>query len=148
MKIKPPTHKKSTKTRLDVPEGPQTTDDTRKKLNVRTRQQLYAKMISKSTKDRVKLVDRCLGLLGDELKVAYRKHDLCRVLQACLKYGSQTQQAKLVQRLGGDFVEILLDKYSSHLGIKLYKVATNKNALLSEALLQARILAAHPVRTR
>lgn len=145
MKVKPPTHKKSTKTRLDIPEAPQTTDDTRKKLNVRCSQQLYAKLISKSTKDRVKLVDRCFALLGEELRIAYRKHDLCRVLQACLKYGSQTQQHKLVQRMGGEFGDILLDKYSAHLGVKLYKVAAEKAPLLADALSRARILAAHPV---
>lgn len=50
-------------------------DNTRKELR-----KLYSKINSKDTKNPANLIDRALLLLGDDLMVAARKHDLCRVL--------------------------------------------------------------------
>jgi pumilio family protein 6 len=103
-------------------------DNTRKEIN-----KFFSKLISKDARDRVKLTQKILGLIGDDLLSACNKHDLSRVVQACLKHGSDQQKALIFESLYPSFSELAAGKYSYYLAKKLMKYG-NKEEMLEQVL--------------
>ena len=120
------------KIKLNAPQEIPEVDNTRKEIN-----KVYSKLLAKDARDRVKLTQKALSLLGEDLLAASKKHDLCRVIQACLKYGSDQQKTFIYESLKPNYSEIASGKYSYFLAKKLLK-AGEKEFLLSEVLQNAR----------
>ena len=120
------------KIKLDAPQEIPEVDNNRKEVN-----KAYSKLLSKDARDRVKLAQKALNLLGDDLLAASKKHDLCRVVQACLKYGSDQQKIQIYESLRPHYSELASGKYSYFLAKKLLKVG-DKEQLLTEVLSNAR----------
>lgn len=116
------------KIKLNAPQEIPEVDNTRKEIN-----KVYSKLLSKDARDRVKLAQKALNLLGEDLLAASKKHDLCRVIQACLKYGSAEQKTCIYENLKPFYSEVASGKYSYFLAKKLLKVG-DKEMLLAEVL--------------
>lgn len=106
-------------------------DNTRKEIN-----KFFSKLISKDVRDRVKITQKILGLIGDDLLSACNKHDLCRVVQACLKHGSDQQKAYIFESLFPHYSELASGKYSYFLAKKLLKHG-NKDEMIDSVLSSA-----------
>ena len=106
-------------------------DNTRKEIN-----KFFSKLISKDVRDRVKITQKILGLIGDDLLSACNKHDLCRVVQACLKHGSDQQKAYIFEALFPHYSELASGKYSYFLAKKLLKHG-NKDEMVDSVLSSA-----------
>jgi hypothetical protein len=50
------------------------------------------------------------------------KHDASRVIQTCLKYGTDEQRATIVEELKGQVLSLVEGHYSTHLVRKMLKV--------------------------
>ena len=123
---------KQKKIKLDTPQALPEVDNTRKEIN-----KVYSKLLAKDCRDRVKFVQKALGLIGEDLLGASKKHDLCRVIQACLKYGNEQQKHFIYENLKPYFSEVASGKYSYFLAKKLLKFE-DKESLLAEVLTNAR----------
>lgn len=120
------------KIKLNKPQELPEVDNTRKEIN-----KYYSKLLSKDARDRTKLSQKILGLLGEDLLSASKKHDLSRVIQACLKYGSEAQKSSIAENLRPKFAELAAGKYSYFLAKKLLKLG-DKEELLAEVLVNAK----------
>lgn len=130
------------KIKLSAPQKLPEVDNTRKEIN-----KLFSKLISKDVRDTEKLTQKILGLLGADLLSASKKHDLCRVLQACLKLGSDTQKALIFSKVKDDFIELASGKYSYFLATKLLKYG-NKEELMETVLVNAKKMLSSPFAVR
>ncbi|CAG9310286.1 unnamed protein product [Blepharisma stoltei] len=113
-------------------------DKTRKEVN-----KYYSKIISKDTTNKPKVIEKALKLIGNDLYSASRKHDLCRVIQACLKHGNDQQKAHILECLTEDYGKLAAGKYSFFLAKKLLKIG-NKEELMEKVLPQAKAMLASP----
>ena len=60
---------------------------------------LYNKLMQNTKADKTSLVKKLISLIDDKYETYCYKHDGCRVLQGCLKYGSKEQKNKLIEGL-------------------------------------------------
>ena len=60
---------------------------------------LYNKLMQNTKSDKSVLIKKIISLIGDKYESYCYKHDGCRVLQGCLKYGSKEQKNKLIEGL-------------------------------------------------
>jgi len=113
---------KSTKTQVDP-----TTKEMRS---------LYNKLMQNTKSDKSLLVKKIISLIGDKYESYCYKHDGCRVLQGCLKYGSKEQKNKLIEGLLPFLFKIICGKYSIYLANKIFKYADNeqKKKILNETI--------------
>jgi hypothetical protein len=72
--------------------------------------------------------------MGPDLINSARKHDLCRVLQACAKHGNDQQKAYICSGLKDHFPELINQKYSIHLAQKLYRLSDDKETLFQSVV--------------
>ena len=56
---------------------------------------LYNKLMQNTKADKSLLVKKILSLVGDKYESYCYKHDGCRVLQGCLKYGTKEQKKRI-----------------------------------------------------
>ena len=86
--------------------------------------------------DKSLLVKKIISLIGDKYESYCYKHDGCRVLQGCLKYGSKEQKNKLIEGLLPFLFKIICGKYSIYLANKIFKYADNdqKKKILNETV--------------
>jgi pumilio homology domain family member 6 len=124
----------SKKIKLDKPQELPEVDNMRKEVN-----KVYSKILSKDARDKTKLIQKALGLIGEDLLSASKKHDLCRVVQVCLKHGSDQQKRYILENLKQHFTEIASGKYSYFLAKKLLKFE-DKDFFMSEVLNNARAM--------
>lgn len=130
------------KIKLNSPQELPEVDNTRKEIN-----KVYSKLISKDARDRQKLTQKVLGLLGNDILAASKKHDLCRVLQACLKHGSDAHKSLIFNKVKDDFVELASGKYSYFLATKLMKYG-NKEEMMEMVLDNAKKMIRSPYAVR
>lgn len=78
--------------------------------------------------------------MGPDLISSARKHDLCRVIQACGKFGTNLQKAFIYEQLKDHFPELINQKYSIHLAQKLYRMSDNKEAMFQSVVNNSRRL--------
>ena len=76
--------------------------------------------------DKSILIKKVLTLIGDKYKSYCYKHDGCRVLQGCIKYGTKEQKKKIIDSLLPFLFKITCGKNSIYLSGKIFKYATNE----------------------
>ena len=97
---------------------------------------LYNKLMQNTKSDKSVLIKKIISLIGDKYESYCYKHDGCRVLQCCLKYGSKEQKNKLIEGLLPFLFKIICGKYSIYLANKIFKYADNdqKKKILNETI--------------
>ena len=87
---------------------------------------LYNKLMQNTKADKSLLVKKIISLIDGKYETYCYKHDGCRVLQGCLKYGTKEQKNKLINDLLPFMFKIICDKYSIYLANKIFKYANNE----------------------
>ena len=87
---------------------------------------LYNKLMQNTKADKSLLVKKIISLIDGKYETYCYKHDGCRVLQGCLKYGTKEQKNKLINDLLPFMFKIICDKYSIYLANKMFKYANNE----------------------
>ncbi|KAJ1939635.1 Pumilio y domain member 6, partial [Linderina pennispora] len=64
-----------------------------------------------------------MALLSGHIKEITFKHDMSRVLQTCLKYGTAKQRDQIAEELRGGFVELAKSTYGRHIVLRLLKLS-------------------------
>ena len=97
---------------------------------------LYNKLMQNTKADKTSLVKKLISLIDDKYETYCYKHDGCRVLQGCLKYGSKEQKNKLIEGLLPFLFKIICGKYSIYLANKIFKYADTdqKKKILNETI--------------
>ena len=97
---------------------------------------LYNKLMQNKKTDKSPLVKKVLSLVGEKFENYCYKHDGCRVLQGCLKYGTKEQWKNILDNLIPFLFKIICGKYSIYLSGKIFKYADNdqKNKILEEVI--------------
>ena len=86
---------------------------------------LYNKLMQNNKTDKSPLVKKVLSLIGGKFENYCYKHDGCRVLQGCLKYGTKEQKKNIIDNLLPFLFKIICGKYSIYLSGKIFKYADN-----------------------
>ena len=87
---------------------------------------LYNKLMQNTKSDKSLLIKKILSIIGENYENYCYKHDGCRVLQGCLKYGSKEQRNKIIESLMPFLFKIICGKYSIYLGNKIFKYSDNE----------------------
>ena len=97
---------------------------------------LYNKLMQNTKADKSLLVKKILSLVGDKYESYCYKHDGCRVLQGCLKYGTKEQKNKIIEGLLPFLFKIICGKYSIYLANKIFKYSDTeqKRKILNETI--------------
>ena len=97
---------------------------------------LYNKLMQNTKADKSLLVKKILSLIGDKYESYCYKHDGCRVLQGCLKYGTKEQKNKIIEGLLPFLFKIICGKYSIYLANKIFKYSDTeqKKKILNETI--------------
>ena len=97
---------------------------------------LYNKLMQNNKSDKSPLVKKVFSLIEGKYESYCYKHDGCRVLQGCLKYGTKEQKKELIDNLMPFLFKIICGKYSIYLSGKIFKYADNeqKNKILEEVV--------------
>ena len=97
---------------------------------------LYNKLMQNNKKDKSPLVKKVLSLIGGKFENYCYKHDGCRVLQGCLKYGTKEQKKNIIDSLLPFLFKIICGKYSIYLSGKIFKYSDNdqKKKILEEVI--------------
>ena len=98
---------------------------------------LYNKLMLKDKKDKTEIVKKILIIIEDSYKEICFKHDGCRILQGCLKYGDKNQKKVIINKLIPFLYEIINGKYSIYLSAKIFKYSDNnqKKKILNEIVI-------------
>ena len=98
---------------------------------------LYNKLMLKDKKDKTEIVKKILLIIEDSYKEFCFKHDGCRILQGCLKYGDKNQKKVIINKLIPFLYEIINGKYSIYLSAKIFKYSDNnqKKKILNEIVI-------------
>ncbi|KAJ1733288.1 Pumilio y domain member 6 [Coemansia sp. Benny D160-2] len=62
-----------------------------------------------------------MELIQGRIKEITFKHDMSRVVQTCLKYGSSSQRASIAEELDGTYLELSRSTYGRHILVRLLK---------------------------
>ena len=97
---------------------------------------LYNKLMQNTKSDKSLLIKKILSIIGEKYENYCYKHDGCRVLQGCLKYGTKEQKNKIIKGLMPFLFKIICGKYSIYLGNKIFKYSDNeqKKIILEEII--------------
>ena len=97
---------------------------------------LYNKLMQNNKSDKSSLIKKVLSLIGGKFENYCYKHDGCRVLQGCLKYGTKEQKKNIIDSLIPFLFKIICGKYSIYLSGKIFKYADTeqKNRILEEVI--------------
>ena len=97
---------------------------------------LYNKLMQNTNADKSLLVKKIISLIDGKYETYCYKHDGCRVLQGCLKYGTKEQKNKIINDLLPFMFKIICDKYSIYLANKIFKYANTeqKEKILNETI--------------
>ena len=108
-----------------------TADSTTKEMR-----SLYNKLMQNNKADKSSLVKKVIDLIGGKYESYCYKHDGCRVLQGCLKYGTKEQKKNIIDSLLPFLFKIICGKYSIYLSGKIFKYADNdqKNKILKDVI--------------
>ena len=108
-----------------------TVDSTTKEMR-----SLYNKLMQNNKADKSSLVKKVIDLIGGKYESHCYKHDGCRVLQGCLKYGTKEQKKNIIDSLLPFLFKIICGKYSIYLSGKIFKYADNdqKNKILKDVI--------------
>ena len=87
---------------------------------------LYNKLMQNTKSDKSLLIKKILSIIGENYENYCYKHDGCRVLQGCLKFGSKEQRNKIIESLMPFLFKIICGKYSIYLGNKIFKYSDNE----------------------
>ena len=87
---------------------------------------LYNKLMQINKNDKSPLVKKVINLMEDKYENYCYKHDGCRILQGCLKYGSKEQKKKIIDSLLPFLFKIICGKYSIYLSGKIFKYSDNE----------------------
>ncbi|EEB06758.1 puf family RNA-binding protein [Schizosaccharomyces japonicus yFS275] len=74
--------------------------------------------------ERRQLVEELFGLIRENVKALVFKHDMSRVIQTCVKYGSKAQREAICEELKGCHVELCKSPYGKYLSVKFFKYGT------------------------
>ncbi|KAJ7388907.1 hypothetical protein OS493_035054 [Desmophyllum pertusum] len=96
---------------------------------VHSLKQLYETIRRKkcSKAEKSELVEKILNLIAGHSHEVIFKHDTGRVIQACVKFGTEEQRQKLFEQFKDDFGELIKSKYSKFFMKKLLKYGTKKH---------------------
>ncbi|KAJ2056749.1 Pumilio y domain member 6 [Coemansia sp. S146] len=75
-----------------------------------------------------------MGLIGGRIKEITLKHDMSRVVQTCIKYGSGEQRAAIAGELEGAELELARSMYGRHILLRLLKHCPAARARIMAAL--------------
>lgn len=84
---------------------------------------LYNKLMQKTDNNKSNIVDTILGKIKNNYKEYAFKHDGCRILQGCIKYGNKQQRKNIISEIKDTIYDLATGKYSIYLAIKLWKYA-------------------------
>ncbi|KAJ2784039.1 Pumilio y domain member 6 [Coemansia javaensis] len=83
--------------------------------------------------ERAQRMDEMMGLLGGRIKEVTFKHDMSRVVQTCLKYGSDAQREAIAGELAGTYVELSRSMYGRHILLRLLKYCPRQRGAIMAA---------------
>ena len=87
---------------------------------------LYNRLMQNNNNDKTPLVKKVLTLIDNNFENYCYKHDGCRILQGCLKYGSKEQKKIIIDKLLPLLFKIICGKYSLYLSGKIFKYADSE----------------------
>lgn len=84
---------------------------------------LYNKLMQKTDNNKTNIVETILTKIKNNFKEYAFKHDGCRILQGCIKYGNKQQRKNVISQIKETIYELATGKYSIYLAIKIWKFA-------------------------
>lgn len=86
-----------------------------------TLRRLYNKLMLKKESNKADLINKIFALVKGNFSAYAFKHDGCRVLQGCIKYGNKSQRKEVISHLKEIIYDLAIKKYSIYLAIKMWK---------------------------
>ncbi|KAJ2693172.1 Pumilio y domain member 6 [Coemansia sp. IMI 209128] len=80
------------------------------------------------------LMASMMGLIGGRIKEVTLKHDMSRIVQTCIKYGSAEQRQVIASELQGAEVDLARSMYGRHILLRLLKHCPATRAPIMAAL--------------
>ncbi|KAJ1950766.1 Pumilio y domain member 6 [Linderina macrospora] len=74
-----------------------------------------------------------MALITGHIKEITFKHDMSRVLQTCIKYGTAAQRDLIAQELSGTFVDLSKSMYGRHILLRLLKFSNKFRSKIIES---------------
>jgi pumilio homology domain family member 6 len=94
-------------------------------------EQLRKKNLKKP--DREALMAKMMQLVQGKAKDVIFKHDASRIIQCCLKYGSQAQRIEIAQELNGSYVDLAKSQYGRFIVSRVMQlVKEHRQVILQE----------------
>ena len=120
--------------------------------NLESAKKLWERVLSKtiSTKERSELVGQLWEIVSKRVEQYSTSHDLTRILQSIVKYGSEAMRGTILEHLKGKMIELSKGKYSCFLVIALLKNLKEEQVakILREFTGQVRSIASHAIGAR
>ncbi|CAB54870.1 pumilio family RNA-binding protein Puf6 [Schizosaccharomyces pombe] len=76
--------------------------------------------------ERKTIIAELFDLIRTNVKQLVFKHDMSRVVQTCVKFGSKQQRETICAELAGSYVDLCKSPYGKYLAIKIFKYGTPK----------------------
>ena len=70
------------------------------------------------------IIKKIIKLIDNSYAEYCYKHDTCRILQGCIKFGTASQRLELINNLKPFVLNLIMKKYSIYLAVKIMKFAT------------------------
>lgn len=98
--------------------------------NTKNMRRLYNRLMQKPSQkqgqketNKADIVKRIMKAVNENYGEICFKHDGCRVLQGCIKYGDKKQRHEIIKHLIPHIYDLITKKYSIYLAIKIFKFA-------------------------
>jgi len=79
---------------------------------------------NKTVENKESIVKKIIKIIDNSYAEYCYKHDTCRILQGCVKFGSASQRLDLINNLKPFVLNLIMKKYSIYLAVKIMKFAT------------------------
>lgn len=97
---------------------------------------LYNKLMLKKELKKEEIIKKIIDLMKSNYTLYAFKHDGCRVLQGCIKYGSKAQRKLIITSLKDSIYELCIKKYSIYLALKMWKYSDkDQQEVLSDMII-------------
>ncbi|KAJ1918253.1 Pumilio y domain member 6 [Mycoemilia scoparia] len=70
---------------------------------------------------RAEVMGEMMNLIGGSIKEVTFKHDASRIIQTCMKYGSQEERDRIAEELRGSYIELSKSLYGRYILVRMLK---------------------------
>ena len=84
---------------------------------------LYNRLMLKKETNKENIVKKIMSIIKNNFVTYAYKHDGCRILQGCVKYGNKEQRKEIITSLKENLYDLAIKKYAIYLAIKIWKYA-------------------------